>query len=416
MKKVVFMILAMVVALSVAACAGTPSRDGAVARYGEERVAAYEALQVGDSYTFGETEQDLNIFNGQEPIEWIVLAKEKDRALLLSRYVLDGDHWHGSSSDQWKTCDVKLWLNDEFLKLSFSEDEKSMLRENEDIGKVFLLSTAEVSTYLPTEEARKCSPSAYAAQYVPKGTYCWWWLRTPAEKFGTAACVYQDGTLSNYGMATNYGAFDPSAGTGDFLGIRPAVWISVYPETEVETETNDRREELYNRAMEDLRKGDYLNAYNRFRKVGRDYRDSDNYIAYTTALTNELYKAEPLLRSLPEDFENVRQYLTFIDNNRAWSGKTYSAKENIASINDKATVMFLHKNNGTGLQIVVSVFPGSHGQAPETFNTPYAPISLDTVLQDGYEVVTSSGSRVTLYADKAEFFGYFNEDCTFYAE
>ena len=47
------------------------------------------ALSVGQTFKLGEYEQDNNTGNGTEPIEWQVLAVKGDRALVISRYVLD---------------------------------------------------------------------------------------------------------------------------------------------------------------------------------------------------------------------------------------------------------------------------------------------------------------------------------------
>ena len=46
-------------------------------------------FKVGDIITFGEYEQDGNIINGKEPIEWIVADSNDGNYLLVSRYILD---------------------------------------------------------------------------------------------------------------------------------------------------------------------------------------------------------------------------------------------------------------------------------------------------------------------------------------
>ena len=40
----------------------------------------YASVSVGDTIFFGEYEQDNNLSNGKEEIEWIVLAKENNKA------------------------------------------------------------------------------------------------------------------------------------------------------------------------------------------------------------------------------------------------------------------------------------------------------------------------------------------------
>ena len=48
-----------------------------------------EMYSVGDIVTYGADEQDGDTANGEEPIEWRILAIEDDRVLLLSEYGLD---------------------------------------------------------------------------------------------------------------------------------------------------------------------------------------------------------------------------------------------------------------------------------------------------------------------------------------
>lgn len=48
----------------------------------------FAAVKEGDTVFFGRFEQDGNLTNGAEEIEWIVLEHRADRVLLLSRFVL----------------------------------------------------------------------------------------------------------------------------------------------------------------------------------------------------------------------------------------------------------------------------------------------------------------------------------------
>ena len=49
----------------------------------------FSLISKGDYFTFGAYEQDNNLANGPEPIEWIVLAKEEKKILIISRYGID---------------------------------------------------------------------------------------------------------------------------------------------------------------------------------------------------------------------------------------------------------------------------------------------------------------------------------------
>ena len=69
--------------------------------------------------------------------------------------------------------------------------------------KVFVLDLEEVQKYCPTDEDRKIGK--------------WWWLRNPGSGLLSVACVYEDGTLYDYGINNNY-----TDG-----GVRPAMWVRI---------------------------------------------------------------------------------------------------------------------------------------------------------------------------------------------
>ena len=86
--------------------------------------------QNGSLVLFGRYEQDGNIENGPEPIEWIVLDSTGDKLILLSKYVLT----HGviNSADKdciWSDTELCAWLNNEFYGAAFDEHEKKLMRK-----------------------------------------------------------------------------------------------------------------------------------------------------------------------------------------------------------------------------------------------------------------------------------------------
>ncbi len=80
----------------------------------------------GDHVWYGNYEQDRRDSNGSEPIEWIVIAKEDDRMLLMSACVLDNHIFSTSARDNmcWADSDLRIWLNEQFYSSVFSEEEK----------------------------------------------------------------------------------------------------------------------------------------------------------------------------------------------------------------------------------------------------------------------------------------------------
>ena len=184
----------------------------------------FSDVNKGDIVFFGSYEQDNNIDNGLEPIEWIVLNKEKDGTLfLISKYALDCKCYNEYGVNiTWKGCTLRIWLNGDFYRDAFNKSEKEMILEskiknddNSDFGteggedtkdKVFLLSIGEASNedLFLDNESRKCIPTPYA---VAKGPYvnddlknCWWWLRSPGYESDEAACVDIVGSLITIGI------------------------------------------------------------------------------------------------------------------------------------------------------------------------------------------------------------------------
>lgn len=200
----------------------------------------YEILlsraNVGDAVFFGYYEQDNDISDGREDIEWIVLAKEENRLLVISRYALDCQVYNIEYSyTTWESCTLRKWLNNDFFCAAFpnNEERKRIVEvtvptdgnpryDHVDSGndvqdKIFLLSIAEANKY---DTARVCKPTAYAvACNVHTGVYgnSRWWLRSPGRTQGYAAYVDSDGEISYKGLYVDYRSF----------AVRPAMWIEL---------------------------------------------------------------------------------------------------------------------------------------------------------------------------------------------
>lgn len=187
------------------------------------KAAAIRNAKVGDYVLFGTYEQDNDGADGKEDIEWLVLADEDDRILVISRYVLDCQRYSASAeSVTWETCSLKAWLNSTFLDNAFSEEER--LRIKDVIGKVFLLSQPDAYKYMDSDEARRCAPTDYAvaqgvitsSRYPVDGKdTCGWWLRTPYSSNFNAAVITIDGAVSTLDIDLYLA----------YYGVRPALWI-----------------------------------------------------------------------------------------------------------------------------------------------------------------------------------------------
>ena len=84
----------------------------------------------GSHVYFGEYEQDNNIENGKEPIEWTVLYAKNGEALLWSTKVLDYQQYEKDEENilcSWEECTLRQWLNEEFYNSAFGDELKPIV-------------------------------------------------------------------------------------------------------------------------------------------------------------------------------------------------------------------------------------------------------------------------------------------------
>ena len=79
-----------------------------------------ENLKVGDTYQFGTYEQDNDLSNGKETIEWRILDKKGTQILVTSEYVLDCQPYDWGGLDiTWEDSSLREWLNLHFIAHRF---------------------------------------------------------------------------------------------------------------------------------------------------------------------------------------------------------------------------------------------------------------------------------------------------------
>ncbi len=189
----------------------------------------FKDIKVGDYIMFGVYEQDNNSSNGKEDIEWLVLDIKDDKALLISKYALDCKPYNLNFTNvTWQSSTIRSWLNDEFINITFSANEKEMIHNNNFMYQssemqdyVFLFSVNEVDNYFDSENARQCEPTEYAianGAYANRETgFCWWWLRSPGKDMDNAAFVWDNGPVNELGFDVN----------NVRCAVRPAMWITI---------------------------------------------------------------------------------------------------------------------------------------------------------------------------------------------
>ncbi len=281
MKKYLIYITAAVMVLGIAACGDktsdepilseTPivtensgtSASTEVAEPEPEKVIL-EATHVGGFTISGDRltakggayDQDGNLDNGAEPIDWIVIADSGDRLLLLSEKVLDkrvfNDNYDATS---WETSSVRKWLNEDFFNAAFNDEEKTIIEDYvtvpgdvsaataEVTDKVFLLSREEAEAYIGAEEGsagnKLCSPvTPHAVNagvwYITDEYYSLfgfkdkgfsdemigcgnWWLRSNGKDETRIMDVGASGIIRTTGHEAASG----------YDGVRPAIYISI---------------------------------------------------------------------------------------------------------------------------------------------------------------------------------------------
>ena len=253
MKKWLLILFALILAVvCLAGCSkneSSPQTDQkAETGSGKESKDTQAAGTVvkGGKIAFGHYDQFNDTEEGPEPIEWIVLDVQGNKALLLSRYGLAVKPYNTEKTDiTWENCSLRTWLNNEFLQAAFSEAEQSSIlltdvdnsaaqqrSESSTSGgnntqdRIFLLSYHEAfDLYFTNDDSRKCAPTdyAYADNAWTDGsvydeddrTVGRWWLRSPGEQQNQAV------------MITAYGRYGLYSVNNEENLVRPAVWVNL---------------------------------------------------------------------------------------------------------------------------------------------------------------------------------------------
>ena len=226
MKKILTLVLTLAMFVS------------AFSAFGISACAAFD-LKPGDTFMFGSYEQNDDVSDGKEAIEWIVLDVQGNEALVVSKYALDAKKFNEvKEKTSWEACTLRTWLNEAFFDEAFNEEEKAEIVEstlankrnehydksvdgNETADKIFLLSVEEAEKYMETPEAKQCQPTEYAeangAYHFSDTDCCDWWTRTEGGFTAGVAYVKNHGGMEYEG---NWVTHTDNA-------VRPAMRISI---------------------------------------------------------------------------------------------------------------------------------------------------------------------------------------------
>ena len=216
-------------------------------------------ISVNSIVLFGHFEQDGNSENGKEAIQWRVLDKTNNNILLISEFLLDIVKYNedGNALEHaditWEICSLRNYLNNQFLREAFSEDDQKMILTvknsnpdflfqyyntdetideeihtteggNETYDKVFEITTDEAEKYFSSNYNRRATKTFYCRLKNNKNYYGRWWLRSPGKNSHCAAYVDEDGIIERMGEVADYGYIE--YGIGNYA-MRPAIWIKL---------------------------------------------------------------------------------------------------------------------------------------------------------------------------------------------
>ncbi len=196
-----------------------------------------EILSEPASYfTFGKYEQDGNLSNGKEDIQWIVVGQRDGYVLAVSRYVLDCMPYQEDAQPvTWAESSLRTWLNSDFLDNAFNKEEYNHIvtqtvrvSPNRMYGtssgfsvtdKVFLGSGYDSEKWFCDNfSTLQAKPTAFAQSKgisVDAEGYADWWMITSGETPQKAVCT------------TGNGVNWKGESVGNCKGVRPVIWVDI---------------------------------------------------------------------------------------------------------------------------------------------------------------------------------------------
>lgn len=203
--------------------------------------------EIGDTFPLGAVEQDNDLENGAESIEWIVLEKTEDKAFVISKKIIeyltfskydtlvgqDGiEYLAPQNYFTWRLDrnQQRAWLVNDLYENGFSESEKAviLLTSNKTPGYkdyidyqlsddyIYIPSKEDIEQYMPYAELRQAEITEYVADKSQKevGEFCSWSLRTEGEWYKYSNQINEKGDIGEmYCFAEN--------------GVRPVMWLDI---------------------------------------------------------------------------------------------------------------------------------------------------------------------------------------------
>ncbi len=184
------------------------------------------------SFLHGTYEQDADLENGMEPIEWTLVEQDRGSYLLTTVYALEMMPYHDSPvSVTWEKSSLRKWIKDTFISTAFSAEEKAVhtfmkkgIGTSDDT--VFILGAADLAELFEEEYLRIKQATAAAnpsevenedgtTSIVPTEEAIYWWLRDQGNLGELAQNVSPEGVVNTAGALV----------TAENRGVLLAVWV-----------------------------------------------------------------------------------------------------------------------------------------------------------------------------------------------
>lgn len=213
------------------------------------------SVEVGDTFFLGTCEQDNDLENGFESIEWVMLYKTEGEAFVISKKALeympfaawytqveefnnisqtllryDEFNSYFTWEEGFERNPPRIWLRDVVYEQGFSETEKAIvktsfiqtaIRYNQIVTTkehLYVPELEEVKLYLQTPELLQAEMTEYVKEKAIRveGDYVSWSVRNMGVSEGYSMQVLASGEVSESGIACVSNN-----------GVRPVMWLDI---------------------------------------------------------------------------------------------------------------------------------------------------------------------------------------------
>ncbi len=190
--------------------------------YLDNRVLKADLLRnVGDTVLFGRYVYDGIDENDAEPVQWIVMSNDGEKAVLIAKQTVEMLPFDEKGRNDWERSTIREWLNGEFIRSTFNDDEQLLLLADDNEDFVSIPARIEAISWLEGNGMMACVPSGHVMmQYEPFGYVegiSNWWLKDAGYTDKRVVTVNAQGRIYEYGNAAD----------AEWVAVRPVICVKV---------------------------------------------------------------------------------------------------------------------------------------------------------------------------------------------